>query len=174
MSWDVMIFNTGGEQPPPIEEFDESDWDPLGPAASVRQRLAGLLPGIDWSDPTWGIYGGEGFSIEFSVGDDDPIDDMMLHVRGGGDAIAAIVTFARPLGWSAFDCSMGEFLDFENPSQEAWQGFQEFRDKAIGQDREEDGEDETPPRHPTSEGNLLSRLLRRIGALRWPWSSANH
>jgi hypothetical protein len=168
-----MIFNTRGENPSQIEEFEESDCDPLGPAATVRQQLSKLLPEIDWSDPTWGVYEGDGFSIEFNVGDDDPIDDMMLHVRGGGDAIAAIVSFARPLGWSALDCSMGDFLDLENPSQGGWGGFQEFRDRAIGQDPDDHGDDEAPPRHPTSEGKLLSRLLRRLGALRWPWSSAS-
>jgi hypothetical protein len=165
MSWDVMIFNTRGKQPPPIAEFKESDCEPLGPAAVIRQQLSQLLPGIDWSDTTWGIYDGDGFSIEFNAGEDDPIGDMMLHVRGGGDAIAAIVTFARPLGWSAFDCSEGEFLDLENPSQAGWEGFQAFRDKAIGQDREEDGDDKAPPGQPAARGNLLSRLLRWLGVM---------
>jgi hypothetical protein len=139
MSWDVMIFNTRGKKPPPIEQFQESDYEPLGPAASVRQQLSSLLPGIDWSDKTWGIYEGDGFSIEFNVGKDDPIGSIMLHVRGGGDAIAAIVIFARPLGWSALDCSTSDFLDLESPSQAGWEGFQAFRDKVIEQYREKDG-----------------------------------
>jgi len=37
MSWDVMIFNTRGRKPPPIEQFQESDYEALGPAAAVRQ-----------------------------------------------------------------------------------------------------------------------------------------
>ena len=90
-----------------------------------------LLAEIDWSDPNWGIYKGGGFTIEFNVGKNDPIDHMMLHVRGGGDAIAAITHFARPLGCSALDCSTGEFLDLDNPSQAGWEEFQEFRDKVI-------------------------------------------
>src|SRR4051794_19319515 len=98
MSWGVMIFNLRGKPPPPIDQLQESDSEPLGPAADVRQRISALLPGIDWSDPTWGIYDGDGFSIEFNVGADDPIANMMLHVRGGGNAIAAIVRFVRPLG----------------------------------------------------------------------------
>ncbi len=139
MSWDVMIFNTRGTKPPPIDQFQESDYGPLGPAAEVRHQLSGLLPGIDWSDTTWGIYEGTGFSIEFNVGKDDPIGSMMLHVRGGGNAIAAIVKIARPLGWSALDCSTSEFLDLDRPSQAGWEGFQAFRDKVIEQYREEDG-----------------------------------
>jgi hypothetical protein len=139
MSWDVMIFNTRGKNPPSIEQFQESDYDPLGPAASVREALSNLLPGIDWSDTTWGIYQGAGFSIEFNVSKDDPIGTMMLHVRGAGDAISAIVAFARPSGWSALDCSTSDFINLDQPSQAGWEGFQAFRDKVMEQYRDKDG-----------------------------------
>jgi hypothetical protein len=132
MSWDVMVFNYGG-QPPSLDQMaDAPPVGPLGPAAQVRKRIAAHLPGIDWTDPTWGIYEGDGFSIEFNTGKDDPIDSIMLHVRGGGDAISAMLTFANPNGWSLLDCSTGEFLDPERPSSEGWEGFQEYRDKALG------------------------------------------
>jgi hypothetical protein len=137
MSWDVMIFNMRGKTPPPLDQLQESDYAPLGPAAKVRQQVSSLLPGVDWSDPTWGTYGDDGFSIEFSVGKDDPIKNMTLHVRGGGVAIAAITRFAKPLGWSALDCSTSEFLDLDNPSQAGWQGFQAYREKIIKQYRNE-------------------------------------
>lgn len=139
MSWDVMIFNTQGKNAQSVEQIQESDYEPLGPAETVRQQISSLLPGIDWSDTTWGIYDVDGLSIEFNVGDDDPIANMMLHVRGGGDAIAAIVTFARPLGWSALDCSTGEFLNLDHPSQAGWEGFQAYRDKVIDTCQEEGG-----------------------------------
>jgi hypothetical protein len=140
MSWDVMIFNLGGKMPPALEQLQDGDIVPLGLAGDVRQRISGLLGGVDWSDPSWGFYGGEGFSIEFNVGKDDPIPNMMLHVRGGGDAIAAITRFAKPLGWSALDCSTSEFLDLEKPSQAGWEGFQAYRDKVIEHYRDERGE----------------------------------
>jgi len=137
MSWGVMIFNMGGKAPPPLDQLEETDLLPLGPAGEVRQRISALLPGVDWSDPAWGLYGEDGFSIEFNVGKDDPIAHMMLHVRGGGDAIAAITRFAKPLGWSALDCSSSEFLDFDKPSQAGWEGFQAYRDKIVKQYRDE-------------------------------------
>ncbi len=74
---------------------------------------------------------GEGFSLEFNIGKDDPVETIMLHVRGGGDAIAAMLKFCQPNNWSLFDCSTSEFIDPENPSQEGWEGFQEFRDKVV-------------------------------------------
>jgi hypothetical protein len=129
MSWDVVVLNYGGRSLP------TPDADPVGPlglAAQVRRRIAKHLPGVDWSESAWGIYEGDGFTIEFNAGDDDPIDSMMLRVRGEGDAIAALLRFANPNGWSLLDCSTSEFLDQENPSAEGWDGFQSFRDRAIG------------------------------------------
>jgi hypothetical protein len=61
----------------------------------------------------------------------------MLHVRGGGDAVAAILQFTRPNKWSAFDCSTGAFIDLENPSHEGWEGLQTARDEAVDALREE-------------------------------------
>jgi hypothetical protein len=55
MSWDVMVFNFGGKTPPPLEQLQESDLAPLGPATEVRQQISSaLLNGVDWSDPTLG------------------------------------------------------------------------------------------------------------------------
>ena len=130
MSWDVMIFNTRSKAPPPLEQFEESDYPPLGPAAEVRQRISALLPGVDWTDTTCGIYQGDGFSIEFNV-DDDPIENMMLYVRGSGDAISQIATICQSNGWSALDCTTSEFLDLQNPSQEGWKGYQSYCDKVL-------------------------------------------
>jgi hypothetical protein len=136
MSWDVMIFNLSGKTPPPMPELQESDCKPLGPAAEVRQRISSVISKVDWSDPSWGIYEGGGFSIEFNAGNQDPVQNIMLHVRGGGDAIATIMAFTKPCGWSALDCSTGEFLDPAAPSQGGWKGFQAYRDQILKQRNE--------------------------------------
>lgn len=129
MSWDVVVLNYGGKLSP-HEMLDADPVGPLGAAAQVRRRIAKHLPSVDWSDPAAGFYEGDGFTIEFNAGDEDPIDSMLLHVRGRGDAIAALVRFAKPNGWSLLDCSTSEFLDPDSPSAEGWEGFQAARDKA--------------------------------------------
>jgi hypothetical protein len=140
MSWDVMLFRFEGEPPADANEIDEKKMVPLGPAAAVRAAISAGLPGVDWSDPTWGGYDGPGFSIEFNTGDEDPIESIMLLVRGGGDAVPAIMAFAVPAGWSALDCSTGKFLDPVRPSDEGWRKFQDYRDRVIGRgDPEGDG-----------------------------------
>lgn len=133
-----MIFNLRGATPPPIEDLREEACSELGEAGEVRRRISSLLPGVDWTDPAWGLYGGDGFTIEFNIDADGPIEHMMLHVRGGGDPISAIARLARPSGWAALDCSTSEFLDFDHPSQEGWEGFQRFRDKIMA-DRGDSG-----------------------------------
>jgi len=86
---------------------------------------------VDWSDPEWGMYAGDRFTFELNTGQDDPIVALMVHVRGGGDAIAALLRLAVPNRWSLFDCSTGEFLDPHEPSREGWEGFQAYRDTVI-------------------------------------------
>jgi len=139
MSWDVMVYNYDGSPPQDFADLPKDHKpDPLGSASNVREAISKQLRGVDWSDCTWGIFKGDGFSIEFNTGEDDPIDSIMLHVRGGGDAITAMLQFAIPNKWSLFDCTTGEFIDPENPSEEGWKGFQAFRDKVISQFRDEE------------------------------------
>jgi hypothetical protein len=120
MSWDVMIFNLG-TTPPPLEQLEDCDVQPLGPAMEVRQAISARLEGVDWSDPDWGRYDGAGFSIEFNAGRDDPVTNIMLRVKGGGDPVSAIKAFALPAGWTAVDVSSGDYLHLQEPPRAAWE-----------------------------------------------------
>ncbi len=131
MSWDVLVLNYHGSPPRDDDEMVETEADPLGDASEVRAAISRHLEGVDWSDPGLGIYSAGELWIEFRLGESDLVDAMMLHVRGGGDAIRAMLQFAQPNGWSLFDCSTSEFLDPENPSQESWEEFQAYRDQAV-------------------------------------------
>jgi hypothetical protein len=132
MSWDVLVLNYHGSPPANIDEMAAApNPDPLGEASTVRDAISRHLDGVDWSDPTWGVYFDEGYSIEFNVGHEHSVDSIMLHVRGGGDAISAMLQFAQPNNWSLFDCSTSKFIDPENPSQEGWEGFQTYRNKIV-------------------------------------------
>ena len=130
MSWDVMIFHLR-EKPKSLEDLRDAVMLPLGHAVQVRAAVSAVLVGVDWSDCTWGLYGRDDFSIEFNVGKEDPIQNMMLHVRGGGDAVADIMKLVVANGWVALDCSTSEFLDPTAPSDEGWVGFQKYRDSVF-------------------------------------------
>lgn len=134
MSWDVMVMDVG-TPPPPMEEMEAGNV--MGSPDKVREQISAHLPDVDWSDPSWGIYEGDGFSFEFNMGEEEEQDGFMVHVRGGGDAISALLQFAIPNGWSLLDCSTSEWIDPDNPSDEGWTGFQEFRDRVIKREDEE-------------------------------------
>jgi len=123
VSWDVSVF--GGKEPPPVGAFPPG-WEPevMGSGDEVRGRISAYLPDVDWSDPTWGLYGGAGFTFEFNVGPEEPIRHLTVHVRGGGDAVADLLRFAIPNGWYLLDWSSGELIDPENPST-CWMQWQE-------------------------------------------------
>jgi hypothetical protein len=135
-----MVFDFAGS-PKPMKQMTESD-RPLvmGTPAEVRKKIDNGLPGVDWSDPTWGVYFGDGFSLEFSMCDEPELNRFVVHVRGGGDAIGALLQVAVPNRWSLLDGSTGEWIDPKNPSQAGWLGFQAFRDQALGPRGQENGE----------------------------------
>lgn len=132
MSWDVMVFDLG-ENPPPLEEMG-ADFKPksLGLVSELRQTISAHLPQTDWSDPSWGICECGDFVLEFSMGTESKSDGFMVHVRGGGNALEALWSFALPNGWSLYDCSTGDFIDPESPEETGWLGFQKFRDYVVG------------------------------------------
>ena len=84
----------------PLPDDPAYEPPPLGTGDEVRSRISAHLPGVDWSDPTWGQYGGDGFTFEFSVGPEEPVVTFAVHVRGSGDALADLLRFAVPNGWA--------------------------------------------------------------------------
>ncbi|MCA9449858.1 MAG: hypothetical protein KC931_22240, partial [Candidatus Omnitrophica bacterium] len=91
MSWDVVLLNFQGD-PPDTDDLSDAFNDPpaMGDAAEIREKVSESLPGVDWSDPAWGVLQGDGWSIEFNHQETGETATMMLHVRGGGDPITSI------------------------------------------------------------------------------------
>lgn len=110
MSWDIALFKF----PSPLtraEEADHAPLLPLGALADVHAAILGHFPGTDWSDPAWGCWEEDWDSIEFNLGDDDPADSLMLHVRAGPDVVPRIQALCREQGWTAIDCASNTFLE---------------------------------------------------------------
>lgn len=112
MSWDVLLFRL----PPSIRSLNELPDDfageSLGTPTDVADVVRDLFPHIDFSDPTWGVLETEQYSIEFSIGDEVPCTSVMLHVRGPENAIGPVRELCARTGWSAFDTSSGDLIDF--------------------------------------------------------------
>jgi hypothetical protein len=123
MSWDVELMRV----PPDILSAADLSLDfvsELGPRDAILTILKDILPQIDLSKDSWGILDGEDFSIEFGIGDIDPISTITLYVRGNESVIAIIEKICNNTGWRAFDTTTGEFISF---GQNAAEGLRRWR-----------------------------------------------
>jgi hypothetical protein len=127
MSWDLVLQN--GVAATNSDALADAACPPLGAPGSVRALISSVHPDVDWSDPAWGVLDSDAWSIEFNMGNAETIDSIMLHVRGSGDPLPAIVALCTKTGWTALDLSTGQLLDPRKPSSRGWMDFQSFRDQ---------------------------------------------
>lgn len=100
-------------------------------ARSNTSTTTQRFPAMDLTDPTWGDLVGTGWSFELNIGSDDPMDSIMLHVRGSGDGVIPIVLeITDVVGGRAIDTAAGLFLEDDNQT-EGWHQFQAFRDQIL-------------------------------------------
>jgi hypothetical protein len=131
MSWDVLLLPlpAGINSIEELESFPELGKEPLGNREKVLVTLAAAEPTADLSDPSWGYLEGPGWSIELNIGDADPVDTIMLHVRGGGNIVPSILKLASALGCYALDGSSGDIL-WEDAAG-SWADFRAYRDQVV-------------------------------------------
>lgn len=137
MSWDIIIQNLPKDVQNIADIPDDFQPRPLGARTEVIARIQKVLPDVDFSDPSWGILEQSGFSIEFNMGDEATCDSVMLHVRGGGDAVATIARLLQHLQLRGIDCQSGEFFSVE-AAQSSFGEWQTYRDRVTGQEGSSD------------------------------------
>ncbi|MCM2412703.1 hypothetical protein [Streptomyces sp. RKAG290] len=133
MSWDILLLPL----PADLTSIDDLPADheppPIGSRSSVHEALRSTVGEVDLTDPAWGELLGPTWVIELGVGEHDPVESVMLHVRGGEDDVLPVIFhISRALDCRAFDCSTGELLTDDAPA--SWNAFQVFRDRAIASD----------------------------------------
>lgn len=120
--------------PPGVKRMDElpDEYEhDLASLAELQGMLIEMFPEIDLGDPTWAVLEDPDFSIEFNLGEDDPCQGIMLHVRGGDGALAPIRHLCEQTGWMAFDPSKGDFIDLEADPGAGLRAWRAFRDQVI-------------------------------------------
>ena len=110
----------------PLEEVDDEDYLPLGKRKDVVTAIEATFPGIEREGPSDLLYRDGDLSIGFGLEGRDPVDSVMLEVRGEGDPITPLLELATRRGWVVLDASTSEFLDPDNPAPEGYEGYRKL------------------------------------------------
>lgn len=110
MSWDISIHRFGRAYATAEDIPDDEACLPLGSRAEIRAAISRVFAETDWNDPAWGVYRSSAGCIEFNLGDSDPVDGFMLHVRAEAPMVQSIIAMCQANDWQALDCSRGRFL----------------------------------------------------------------
>ncbi len=104
---------------------------PLGTRADLITRICDVVPSADFSNPEWGVFEGDEFSIEFQMGDEEICQSVMLLVRGGGSPAPLIGALLDRLKLRGIDCQTSEFFDIE-AARASFGSWQRYRDQILG------------------------------------------
>ncbi|MFJ5635336.1 hypothetical protein ACIQF5_22205 [Streptomyces goshikiensis] len=131
MSWDLLLLPAPADVTSVDELPDDFISDTLGSREHVAAALHERIPGIDLTDPAWARLAGPAWSVGVNIGSDDPVESIMLHIRGTGDeALPAVFRIADAVGCRVLDISEGAFLASHDAAT-SWHAFQGYRDRAI-------------------------------------------
>ncbi|WP_399880107.1 hypothetical protein ACGH7X_00395 [Streptomyces sp. BBFR51] len=131
MSWDVILLRLPDDVTSAQEIPADHTPDPLGRRHDVLAAVTRVAPDVDLSDPAWGELSGPTWSIELNIGSEDPVDSVMLHIRGSGDdVLTTVLRLAEALRCKALDCTEGDLITPRQTS--GWPAFQQFRDQVTG------------------------------------------
>ena len=132
MSWDVVLVKER------FELENNNDYSPpyLGKRDEIIDALLKIFPNLDYTDESWGILNEADFSIEFNTGNDEIVDSIMLHIRGGGNPLNVIKLIIKEMNWEALDCSTTKFIEIDEDNLESWTEFQKYRDSVLKRNKD--------------------------------------
>ncbi|MFF4652575.1 hypothetical protein [Streptomyces sp. NPDC001380] len=131
MIWDVLLLRLPDDAASVQDVPKGYASPPLGRLQDVLAIVRQVLPEADLSDPAWGELVGPTWSLGLNIGWRDPVDSVMLHIRGSGDdVLVPVFRLADALGCRVLDFAEGDLI---TPRQSSgWHAFQEFRDRVTG------------------------------------------
>lgn len=112
MSWDVFVQHLPDGVRRVSEIPDDYEAEPLGARAELIAEIKRVLPDTDFSNPAWGKLDREDFSLEISVGTEETVDLITVHVRrGSAAAVYAVSQIITAVGGRGLDSWTGELFD---------------------------------------------------------------
>jgi hypothetical protein len=113
VSWDILLMRS--DYPSMADFPGDYTPPPLGTGALVRARVQAAAPSLHFKESTWAEVRGAGWSIDASVGAEEPVESILLYLSGEPGALRVVQAMAEALDARALDCSTGRFIDFANP-----------------------------------------------------------
>ena len=132
MSWDVSVQRFGKEYESIADIPDTERCVALGSSVEIRTAISRYFPGVDWSDATWGVFSSDDGSIEFNMGNDEPNNGFMMHVRASTNVVPAIVAMCRSERWQALDCTACVFLERSPEPNSGLEDWTTYRNRVLG------------------------------------------
>jgi hypothetical protein len=106
--------------------------EPLGHRNDLIARIKEVAPDADFSDPSWGLIDGPGYSIEVNIGESDEVDSFALHVRGGDLVIGLIADLLDRLDVGACDPQSDTGIFERDAALASLTRWRAYRDQIVG------------------------------------------
>lgn len=109
MGWDVIVLKVDSSQRM-CNDVSELATLPLGSRSKVIEIVHSMFPKADISDSQWIVVDGEGYSLQISVYEGDPVEAMLINIHGEASALDDVIRLCEKGGWMAFDTAQGNFV----------------------------------------------------------------
>jgi hypothetical protein len=140
MSWDIYIQDFPQTATRVSDIPNDFQPNALGKRTELIAKIHDVVPSADFSNPEWGIFEGDGYSIEFVMGSSEVCTGISLFVRGGGSPASLIAALLERLKLRGIDCQTSQFFDVE-AAKASYGQWQQYRDRVI--EKSQGNDDET-------------------------------
>jgi hypothetical protein len=133
MSWDIFVQDFPQEAKTVTDIPMDFRPRSLGKRSAIIERIRAVVPAADFSDPSWGVIDGDGWSIEVSMGDEQECRSFVFHVRGGDGSVGAVEAILRDLGLRAMNSETGDFFVSGSAALDSFRKWRAYRDQVAGE-----------------------------------------
>lgn len=131
MSWDVLLTNSAqkaGSNP------EEAESLPFPAHEELIQAFKQVFPQIEDSEDGWATIDSPDYSMEvhFMKDKEGQTDSISLGIRAEKDPMPYIAQLCKTNGWEAYDTTMGDYINLDEPLKNGFSGWQSYRNQIVG------------------------------------------
>ena len=132
-TWDIFVQDI----PPGTTSVDQIPEGfitaPIGQRDAIIAGIRAVAPDVDFTDPTWGVIRGDGYTIEINIGDEPVTSDFAFHVRGDDEAARIVSRILQRLELRAYDPqSLSGIFQCGDAAVESLRSWRAFHHQAVG------------------------------------------